>query len=309
MINLQLQKKRSMFLRGLSHSDMIFQIAGNTYLILAGLLVLYPIIYCIACSFSSTEAIFQGRVFLWPVGFTLKSYQTVITYGSLVTGFFNSLLYVAGGTLVAVSLLVLAAYPLSRRDLPFRKIIQTYFVITMFFSGGIIPNYILMRQLGLIGSRWSLIIGFMFSCYSMIIVKSYFQTNLPAGILDAARIDGCNDVRFFFIIALPLSIPVIAVMVLFNAVGIWNSYFNAMMFLTKSETYSFQLVLRDILIVAQMPPETLAKMDPNYIANMYNLIEQIKYAVLIIGAAPMMILYPFIQKYFIRGLLIGSLKE
>ncbi|MDR1148819.1 MAG: carbohydrate ABC transporter permease [Spirochaetaceae bacterium] len=309
MINLQLQKKRGMFLRRLSHSDRIFQIAGNTYLIVAGLLVLYPIIYCIACSFSSTEAIFQGRVFLWPVGFTLKSYQTVITYGSLVTGFFNSLLYVAGGTLVAVSLLVLAAYPLSRRDLPFRKIIQTYFVITMFFSGGIIPNYILMRQLGLIGSRWSLIIGFMFSCYSMIIVKSYFQTNLPAGILDAAKIDGCTDVRFFFVIALPLSIPVIAVMVLFNAVGIWNSYFNAMMFLTKSETYSFQLVLRDILIVAQMPPETLAKMDPNYIANMYNLIEQIKYAVLIIGAAPMMILYPFIQKYFIRGLLIGSLKE
>jgi ABC-type glycerol-3-phosphate transport system permease component len=179
----------------------------------------------------------------------------------------------------------------------------------MFFSGGLIPNYLLMNNLHLIGSRWSLIIGFMFSCYNMIIVKSYFQTSLPAGLLDAAQIDGCDDIRFFFVIALPLAIPVIAVMVLFNAVWIWNSYFNGILFLTDTNTYSFQMVLREILFIAQMPPEMKANLDPERLVDMQNVLQQIRYAVLVVGALPMMVLYPFIQKYFIRGMMIGSLKE
>jgi multiple sugar transport system permease protein/putative aldouronate transport system permease protein len=292
-----------------SHSDKTFQIICNIYLFIAGFIVLYPIVYCVACSFSSTEAIFQGRVVLWPVEFTLNSYRAVFTYSLLLTGFLNSLIYVAGGTSVAVALLLLAAYPLSRRDLPCRRIFQAYFVITMFFNGGLIPNYILMSRLHLIGSRWALILGFMFSCYNMIIVKSYFQSSLPPGLLDAAHIDGCGDTRFFFTIALPLSVPVIAVMVLFNAVGIWNSYFNAMLYLNKTETFNFQLVLRNILFIAQMPESMLAQLDPGRAQDMRNLVEQLKYAVLVVGALPMMVLYPFIQKYFIRGMLIGSLKE
>jgi ABC-type glycerol-3-phosphate transport system permease component len=224
-------------------------------------------------------------------------------------GFVNSLIYVVGGTTVSVVLILLCAYPLSRRDLPGRKFFTFFFVFTMFFNGGIIPNYILMRNLNLIGSRWSLIIGFAFSCYNMIIVKSYFQSSLPAGILDAAHIDGCNDMRFFLIIALPLAVPVIAVMILFYAVWIWNSYFNGILFLTDPGTFSFQMVLREILFVAQMPQELLMSMDPDSYQNMQNILQQLRYSVLVVGALPMMVLYPFIQKYFIRGMMIGSLKE
>jgi multiple sugar transport system permease protein/putative aldouronate transport system permease protein len=243
------------------------------------------------------------------VEFSLDSYKRVLDYSLLMTSFFNSLLYVFGGTIVSVVLLLLAAYPLSRKDLAYRKFFTTFFVITMFFNGGLIPNYLLMSNLHLVGSRWSLIVGFMFSCYNMIIVKSYFQSSLPPGILDAAHIDGCDDIRFFFTIALPLAVPVIAVMVLMNAVGIWNSYFNGILFLTEPKTHNFQMVLRSILFFAQIPPEILSTLDQNEVAQMSNILQQIRYAVLVIGALPMMILYPFIQKYFIRGMMIGSLKE
>ena len=178
----------------------------------------------------------------------------------------------------------------------------------MFFSGGMIPSYLLMRNLGLVGSRWALIIGAGFSCYYMIIVKTYFQSSLPSEILDAAHIDGCGDIRFFFTIALPLAVPVIAVIVLFEAVGIWNSYFSGMLYLTKANTFNFQMILRDILFVAQMPAEILAQMDSDRIENMQNILQQLRYAVLVVGALPMMLLYPFIQKYFIRGMMLGSLK-
>jgi multiple sugar transport system permease protein/putative aldouronate transport system permease protein len=292
-----------------SGSDRAFHICISLFLGLAGLLVLYPLVYCAACSFSSTEAIVQGRVFLWPVDFSTRAYKSVLSYGLLGRSFINSLFYVAGGTVTAVSLLLLAAYPLSRKDLQGRKFFLAYFVITLFFNGGIIPNYLLIRDLGLIGSPLSLVLAFMFSCYNMIIVKSYFQSSLPPGILDAARIDGCGDVRFFFTIALPLAAPVIAVMVLFNAVGLWNSYFNGMMFLTKPETFNFQMILRNILFIAQMPPEMLASMDPDYVGVLQNQLQQMRYAVLVTGALPMMILYPFIQRYFIKGMMIGSLKE
>lgn len=293
----------------LSFADKIFYIICTLWLSLAGLVVLYPLVYALACSFSSTEAIMQGRVFLYPVDVSLRAYGAVFEHELIVSGFLNSLLYVGGGTIVAVTLLVLAAYPLSRRDLPDRKLFQVFFVVTMFFNGGIIPNYILMRNLHLIGSRWSLIVGFLFSCYNMIIVRSYFMNSLPSGILDAAHIDGCGDFRFFVTIAIPLSMPVISVMILFNAVMIWNEYFRAMLYLTRAQTYNFQIVLRNVLFIAQMPPEMVAAMDPNASDAARTMLQQLRYAVLIVGALPMMTLYPFIQKYFIRGMLIGSLKE
>jgi ABC-type glycerol-3-phosphate transport system permease component len=293
----------------LSSADKTFHIVCFFWLFLAGLVVFYPLWYTVICSFSSTSAILRGDVFLWPVEFSGKAYRAVFEHTLLRTGFLNSLVYVAGGTTVSVVLIFLAAYPLSRRDLPDRKLFQVYFVITMFFGGGIIPNYILIRNLGLMGSRWALILGFMYSCYNMIIVKSYFQSSLPAGLLDAAHIDGCGDIRFFVSIAIPLSSPVIAVMVLFNAVGIWNSYFSGIMYLTKTGTYNFQMILRDILFIAQMPQEMLNYMDPDKVQQARNILQQLRYSVLVVGALPMMILYPFIQKYFIRGMMIGSLKE
>jgi multiple sugar transport system permease protein/putative aldouronate transport system permease protein len=301
--------KRSDMAVGLSSQDKFFHIICTTWLFLSGLLVLYPLIYVVACSFSETNAILTGKVFLWPVNFTLYAYEGAFNHPLLLSGFLNSLLYVAGGTAVAVSLILLAAYPLSRRDFPDRKLFQTFFVITMFFSGGLIPSYLLMRNLHLVGSRLALIIGAGFSCYNMIIIKTYFQTSIPGGLLDAARIDGCRDIQFYFLFALPLSVPVIAVMVLFNAVGIWNSYFSGMLYLTEPETYNFQQVLRDIMFVTNLTLEQRSAMDPEELARRMELMYQLRYAILVIGALPMMMLYPFIQKYFIRGMMIGSLKE
>jgi ABC-type glycerol-3-phosphate transport system permease component len=294
---------------GLSSSDKIFHSISALWLGLSGLLILCPLIYVLACSFSDTEAVLSGRVFLWPVDFSLSAYKNVFRHALLRSGFLNSLFYVAGGTVAGVGLTLLAAYPMSRKDLPHRKFFQTFFLITMFFSGGLVPFYLLMKNLNLVGSRWALIAGVGFSCYNMIIVKTYFQTSLPAGLLDAAHIDGCRDIRFFLVIALPLSTPVIAVMVLFYAVWIWNSYFNAMIFLTRPETYNYQQILRDILFISSAPREMIANMSPEEVSNRLNQLIQIRYAVLVVGALPMMLLYPFIQKYFIRGMMIGSLKE
>lgn len=292
-----------------SKSDKIFHVINILYLGIAAVVVLYPLLYSLACSFSSTQAIIQGKVFLWPVDFTLDSYKAVLQYNMIGTGFLNSILYCVGATITSVLLLLLAAYPLSRRDLPGRKFFTYFFVITMFFSGGIIPNYILMRDLNLVGSRWSLIIAFMFSCYNMIIVKSYFQSSISQGLLDAAHIDGCNDFKFFLKIAIPLAKPVIAVMVLFNMVSNWNGYFRALLYLTQPETYNLQQVLRSILFVASMPADIVSAIGDSNIQSLQNLLEQLRYAVLIVGMLPMMIVYPFVQKFFVKGMMIGSLKE
>jgi multiple sugar transport system permease protein/putative aldouronate transport system permease protein len=294
---------------GLSSQDKFFHLVANLWLILSGLFVLYPLVYVVSCSFSSSQAILTGKVFLWPIEFTLNAYNGVFRHALLLSGFLNSLLYVAGGTAVSVSLVLLAAYPISRKDLPDRKFFQTCFVITMFFGGGLIPSYLLMRNLHLVGTRWALIVGAGFSCYNMIIVKTYFQASLPAGLLDAAHIDGCGDMRFFIQFAIPLSIPVVAVMILFNAVGIWNSYFSGLLYLTDPKTFNFQQVLRDILFISNLSQDQLSSMDPKEVAERLNMMYQLRYSILVIGALPMMVLYPFIQKYFLRGMMIGSLKE
>lgn len=248
-------------------------------------------------------------MFLLPVDFTLESYKAVLNYSLLISGFFNSLLYAACSTAVAVSLLLLAAYPLSRKDLPGRRYFLFFFMVTMFFNGGTIPNYMLMRSLNLTGKRFGLIIAFLFSCYNMVIVKSYFQSSLPEDLLDAAHIDGCNDLKFFFQMAIPLAKPVIAVVTLFNVVGIWNGYFNAMLYLTDPQMYPLQMILRDILFIASMPPEIANSLDQSKVQSLQNLLEQLRYAVLVVGALPMMVMYPFVQRYFIKGMMIGSLKE
>ena len=292
-----------------SSSDKTFHIMAIILLGITGLVVLFPLMHILACSFSSTQAIIQGRVGLIPVDFTLESYRAVLNYKMIGTGFLNSILYCVGATVTSVTLLLLAAYPLSRRDLPGRRGFTYFFVVTMFFSGGIIPNYILMKNLNLVGSRWSLMIAFMFSCYNMIIVKSFFQNSIPPSLLEAAHIDGCNDLYFFVKIAIPLAKPVIAVMVLFSMVSNWNGYFRALLYLTEPATFTLQQVLRNILFVASMPPEIVSSVGDSGMQSLQNLLEQLRYAILIIGMIPMMLVYPFIQRFFVKGMMIGSLKE
>lgn len=288
--------------------DRSFHVVNFILLTLSMLVVLYPLVYVVACSFSSAYAVITNAVWLWPVDFTLDGYKACLNHHLLMSGYLNSLLYMVGGTIVNIILLVLAGYPLSRRDLPGKKAFVIYFTFTMFFSGGMIPNYLLVRNLGMLDSRLAMIIPFAFSCYNMIIVRTYFATNVPDELLEAAQIDGSGDVRFFIQIALPLAKPVIAVMVLFHGIGHWNGYMRALLYLNTSSKYTLQLVLRDILLLSNMTTEMMAQLDDSALEEMQNAMQLIKYAVIVLGSLPVMILYPFVQKYFVKGMMIGSVK-
>ncbi|MGN0743301.1 MAG: carbohydrate ABC transporter permease [Candidatus Fimadaptatus sp.] len=296
--------KKSHHIRG----DRSFHITNFAVLTLLGLIVLYPLVYVVACSFSSAYAVVTNQVWLWPVEFTLDGYKAVFDHNLLMSGYANSLLYMVAGTTVNIILLVLTAYPLSRKDMPGRMMFVMYFTFTMFFNGGTIPNYLLVRNLGMLNSRWALIIPFAFSAYNMIIVRTFFSSNIPNELLEAAEIDGCTDIGFFFRIALPLAKPVIAVMVLFHGIGHWNGYMRALLYLSDSSKYTLQLVLRDILILANMPADVMAQLGDAKLEELSNAMELLKYSVIVVGSLPVLILYPFVQKYFVKGVMIGSVK-
>ena len=291
-----------------SIADRSFHITNYIVLTIFLIIVLYPLIYVLSCSFSSAMAVISNRVWLWPVDITLDSYKAVFEHRLLMTGYGNALIYMAAGTCVNILLLLLCAYPLSRKDLPGRAFFTFYFIFTMFFNGGQIPNYILVNNLHMLNTRWALIIPFAFSAYNMIIVRTYFSSNIPGELLEAAQIDGCSDIKFFAGVVIPLSKPVIAVMVLFHSIGHWNGYMRALLYLNNSELYPLQLVLRDILFLANMPEEVLAQMGDSKLEEMTNVMELLKYAVIVVGSLPVLILYPFIQKYFVKGIMIGSVK-
>lgn len=288
--------------------DRSFHLTNLILLTFFFFIVLYPLIYVVSSSFSSAYAVITNKVWLWPVDVTLDGYRACFKQSLLVSGYLNSMLYMIFGTIMNVILLVLAGYPLSRRDLPGKGMFVLYFTFTMFFSGGMIPNYLLVKNMGLIDNRLALIIPFAFSCYNMIIVRTYFSTNVPNELLEAAQIDGSNDLYFFVKIALPLAKPVLAVMVLFHGVGHWNGYMRALLYLNSSEKYTLQLVLRDILLIGNMSTEMMAQMEDSALEEMANAMQLIKYAVIVLGSLPVMILYPFVQKYFVKGMMIGSVK-
>ncbi len=288
--------------------DRSFYITTYAVLTFLTLIVLYPLIYVISASFSSAYAVATKQVWLYPVHFTLDGYKAVFRHSMIMQSFLNSTLYTLGGTAVNVCLLMLAAYPLSRRAFPGKNLIALYFTFTMFFSGGIIPNYLLVKDLGMINSRLALIIPFGFSAYNMIIVKTYFQSNIPNEMLEAANIDGCSNIRFFFRMALPLAKPVIAVMVLFNGVGHWNGFMRGLLYLNDPNKYTLQQVLRDILMLSKISADQLSMISDDQLVEMTNAMELIKYSVIVVGALPMMVLYPFVQKYFTKGMMIGAVK-
>ena len=292
----------------LSRGDLLFQILVYTVLGLLSLIVLYPLIYVVSASFTSPAALVAGKMYLWPVNPTVSSYKAVLRESRLWIGYKNTIFYTLLGVSINIVMTVLGAYPLSRRDLVGRKVIMTLITFTMFFSGGMIPNYMLVKNLGLIDNRLAMIIPFAFSCYNMIIVRTYFNTNVPSELLEAAQIDGSNDLHFFFKIALPLAKPVIAVMVLFHGVGHWNGYMRALLYLNSSSKYTLQLVLRDILLLSNMSTEMMAQIEDSALEEMANAMQLIKYAVIVLGSLPVMILYPFVQKYFVKGMMIGSVK-
>lgn len=286
-------------------SDRIFTVATYVVLTLFVLAVLYPLIFILSASMSDPVAVSSGRVWLWPVDLNFSAYHEILHYKSIVRGFLNSVFYAGVGTLVNVTLTLLAAYPLSRRDLFGRNWFMALFVFPLMFSGGIIPTYLVVHDLGLLNTRWALILPTALAVWNVIITRTYYQVTIPHELLEAARIDGCDDIGFFWRIVLPLSKPIIAVNALFYAVGHWNQFFNALIYLTNEALFPLQLVLREILIRNQIDQ---SMMDAAELARRQELRDLLKYALIVVASIPPLLAYPFVQRHFVKGIMIGSLK-
>lgn len=288
--------------------DKIFNVINYTLLVLFLLLLLYPLIYIISCSFSSGEALITGQVKLLPVNPCLLCYKTVFNYPPIWTGYLNSLIYTICGTFINILLTICAAYPLSRKDLKGRGFINWFFLFTMMFNGGLVPNYMLVQNLHLMNTRWAIILTGALSAYNVIVARAFFQQMIPNELLEASKLDGCSDFRFLSSIVVPLSKPIIAVVALWAAVGLWNSYFLPLIYLNDASLQPLQLVLRNILLISTQIDFSKTTISPEMLQNAKYLSELLKYGSIVVASLPLMVIYPFIQKYFVKGVMIGSLK-
>ncbi|WP_042459459.1 carbohydrate ABC transporter permease [Neobacillus dielmonensis] len=290
-------------------NDKLFDFFNYGILTIILLIVLYPLYLIIISSISDPLAVTAGKVVFWPKGFTLKGYEILLENKDVWRGYRNSLLYVVLSVAIGVSLTISAGYALSRKELVGRNFFMFAIVFTMFFSGGLIPSYLLIQQLHMMNTIWAVVIPSAVSAYNLIVTRTFFQTSIPDELLEAAKIDGCSTTRFFFSIVLPLSMPIIAVMALFTAVGEWNSYFPALIYLQDQALYPLQLILRSILVASRDAAQvTDGAIDPDVIAEQQQYKELIKYSLIIVSSIPVLILYPFLQRYFVKGVMIGSIK-
>ena len=291
---------------GITFEDKIFYLVTNVVLALVLFVVLIPLLNIFAASFSSGHAVSSGRVFIWPVEFSLDGYEAVFKNNMILTGYMNSVYYTVVGTLFSIILTLLAAYPLSRSDLPGVNFFMMLFAITMLFNGGMIPTYINISNLGLINTRMAMVIPGALSIYNMIITRTYFKSSIPKELLEASRIDGCTDFKFFCSVVLPLSKAIIAVIALFYAVGQWNAFFNAFLYLNDKNLFPLQIVLRDILVSNSLDANMIV--DSDLMTQKQNLADLLKYSLIIVASLPVWCIYPFVQKYFVKGIMIGSIK-
>lgn len=290
-----------------SRSDRIFDAVNYTWVIAFTLFVLYPLYVILISSFSDPVEVSLGRVIIFPRGFSLDGYKAVLEDARVFRGFYNSFIYTTFGTILNVACTVLAGYSLSRKDLVGGTAIMFFLVFTMYFQGGLIPTFNLVRSLGLYGTRLVMIIMDLVWIFMIIISRTYFRTTIPDELLEAAKMDGCNDGRFFVSVVLPLSGALTAVLVLFYSVGHWNQFFRALVYLRRQADWPLQLVLRLVLIQQQLVAD-----DPNSVGQIsqaaFDRAELVKYALIIVASVPMLVLYPFVQKHFVKGIMIGSVK-
>lgn len=287
--------------------DKVVYVVNYILLILLTISVLYPLIYIVSCSFSSGDALMAGRVKLLPVEFTLLSYKTVFEYESIWTGYLNSIIYTVVGTVISIVLTIFAAYPLSRDDFRGGNILMKLFLFTMLFSGGLVPTYLLVRNLGLIDTMWAVVLPTAVNAYNMIVARTFFKQTIPKDLQEAAELDGCSDFKFFTKIVVPLSTPIIAVLCLWVAIGLWNGYFNPLIYINSEDKYPLQLILRRILLMAQVDFGNSA-VDPRVVMENQYLSQMLRYGTIIISSLPLMLIYPFVQKYFVKGVMIGAVK-
>ena len=287
--------------------DRSFYVVVDVYLAICGIIVLLPLLHVLAQSLSDPMMVIAGRVSFFPINPTLDIYSQVIKSQNIMTGFMNTLFYAGVGTCLNLFMTVICAYPLARKGLWGRKVIVFIFTFTMMFGGGMIPTYLVIKQLGLIDTRAVMILPGAITVWNMIMCRTYFMSSIPEELYESASLDGASDIRILVSMVVPLSVPILAVMVLFYAVGHWNSYFDAMIYLKSPELYNIQLVLRNAINNVKAISENGASDMANMVKNEANG-EAIKYVLIVITMIPVMIIYPFVQKYFIKGIMIGSIK-
>lgn len=292
--------------KAVSKTDRIYYIVIDTFLILMLLAILYPLYFIVIASISDTDAIFNGEVFLYPIGFNLKGYAALFENRMIWTGYLNTIWYTLLGTAINIAVTIPAGWAISRKELPWRKFITTYFIVTMFFGGGLIPFYLLVSDLGLLDNPLSVILPYGVSVWNMFMVNAFYSSSVPDEILEAAEVDGSGTIRTFFSVVIPLSKPIIAVMVLFYAVAHWNNYFSALIFLSEQKYFPLQLVLREILIMTESAGGSAG--DAGTILEQAKLANSIKYSSIIVSTLPILVLYPFVSKFFEKGVMIGALK-
>lgn len=288
-----------------SRGDKAFDLVLIAVSVLIIIVIAYPLYFVVIASFSQPEAVLGGKLRFLPVGFNVDSYKMVLSERKVWVGYRNTILYTVLGTCINLVLTTLAAYPLSRKDMPFRGQLTFVASFTMLFGGGMIPVYMVVKNLGLTDSIWAMVIPNALATYNMLVMKNYFQSSIPDELQEAAAIDGCDHFRTLLRVVLPLSAPIMAVIMLFYAVGHWNAFFNAIIYLRNLELFPLQIVLRDILL--QNSLEAVG----GDLTGMYEKVmrgETMKYALIIVASAPVIILYPFVQKYFVKGVMVGAIK-
>lgn len=288
-----------------SPADKVLMAAVWILLIVVLILLVVPILFILASSFSSPSAVSAGKVLLWPVDFSLVGYQIIFQSPNIIRAFVNSVEYTVVGTIVSVTLTLFAGYPLARRDLKIRKYVMFLFTVTMFFSGGMIPTYLVVSKLGLIDSFWAMILPSAMGVWNVILIKTYIQSSIPNELFESAQIDGCSDWKYFLHMVVPLSKPIIAVMVLLYAVGKWNDFFSGLLYLNDTNKQPLQLLLRNVLVTNDSGSLSMSLAQQ---MNRQEVKTQLQYSLIIVSSLPVMILYPFIQKYFVQGIMVGSIK-
>ena len=286
--------------------DIGFDIVSTLLLTVMLLVVLYPLYFVLIASISDANSISMGKVILLPKNVDFVGYQRIFQDKRILDGYVNSIIYTALSAVIGTITTLMAGYSFSRNDLVGRKVLMMVYVFTMYFSGGLIPTYLVVKNIGLLGSPWVVILMGAVSVYNIIIARSFFSSNIPAELYEAAQLDGCSNGRFFISIVIPLSKSIIAVIALYYAVAQWNGYFNALIYLNKQSQYPLQMVLREILLSSQSVQADVTDVDA--IQEMQRIAATIKYGVIVVASLPMLMLYPFIQKYFVKGVMIGSVK-
>ncbi|MYL57167.1 ABC transporter permease subunit [Virgibacillus halodenitrificans] len=294
-----------------SLSDQAFDRLNFLFVLFITLIIIYPLIFVISASISDPQAVNSGKMWLWPVDITFDGFARVFQNDAIWIGYRNTIIYTVVGVLIHLFILLPSAYALSRKELMAKKLFLWFILFTMLFNGGLIPTYLVVKNLGMVNTMWSIVIPGVIGAWSVLVARTFFQQTIPDQLVEASKIDGASDFYLFMKVVLPLSMPIIAVMALFHAVALWNQYFNALIYLSDEHLFPLQLILRQILILNEVSADSAATAAgaAQSFSDQIKTASLVKYAVIIVSALPLLIVYPLLQRFFVKGVLIGSVKE